>query len=133
MGALTFEGNPCYQLFSKKSITDIAYRNSVFATNSKFLIPVSLQSDFYIYNHLIFQSLIIWSNRIHSLKYLRSRTLVSEDIEVIKSEFLAAKAVIHLTFHTICIIYEPIWWYRMNLTYSSNFKKVCFYFRNSFI
>ena len=132
MGALTFEGNPCYQLFSKKSITDIAYRNSVFATNSKFLIPVSLQSDF-IYISILYFNHWLFDRTEDSLKYLRSRTLVSEDIEVIKSEFLAAKAVIHLTFHTICIIYEPIWWYRMNLTYSSNFKKVCFYFRNSFI
>jgi len=38
---------------------------------------------------LIFQIQIIWSNRIHSLKYLRSTTLGFKDIVRIKSEFVA--------------------------------------------
>ena len=38
---------------------------------------------------LIFQTQIIWSNRIHSLKYLRSATFGSKDIVIIKSEFVA--------------------------------------------
>ena len=38
---------------------------------------------------LIFQTYIIWSNRIHSLKYLRSTTLESKDIGFRKAEFVA--------------------------------------------
>ena len=38
---------------------------------------------------LIFQTQIIWSNRIHSLKYLRSATFGSKDIMIRKSEFVA--------------------------------------------
>ena len=38
---------------------------------------------------LIFQTLIIWFNRIHSLKYLRSVTFGSKDIVTRKSEFVA--------------------------------------------
>ena len=37
---------------------------------------------------LIFQTYIIWSNRIHSLKYLRSTTLESKDIWFRKAEFV---------------------------------------------
>ena len=40
---------------------------------------------------LIFQTQIIWSNRIHSLKYLRSATFGSKDNMIRKSEF-GAKA-----------------------------------------
>ena len=39
--------------------------------------------------HLIFQIKIIWSNIIHSLKYLRSTTLGCEDIWNRKSELVA--------------------------------------------
>ena len=38
---------------------------------------------------LIFQTYIIWSNRIDSLKYLRFTTLESKDIRLRKSEFVA--------------------------------------------
>ena len=38
---------------------------------------------------LIFQTQIIWSNRIHSLKYVRSATFGSKDIVIKKSEFVA--------------------------------------------
>ena len=38
---------------------------------------------------LIFQTQIIWSNKIHSLKYLRSATFGSKDIVIRKSEFVA--------------------------------------------
>ena len=38
---------------------------------------------------LIFQTQIIWSNRIHSLKYLRSATFGSEDIVIRKLEIVA--------------------------------------------
>ena len=37
----------------------------------------------------IFQTQIIWSNRIHCLKYLRSATFGSKDIVIIKSEYVA--------------------------------------------
>ena len=38
---------------------------------------------------MIFQTYIIWFNRIHSLKYLRSATFGSKDIVIRKSEFVA--------------------------------------------
>ena len=38
---------------------------------------------------LIFQTYIIWSNRIHMLKYLRSTTLEFKDIGFRKAEFVA--------------------------------------------
>ena len=38
---------------------------------------------------LIFQTQIIWANRIHSLKYLRSATFGSKNIVIRKSEFVA--------------------------------------------
>ena len=41
------------------------------------------------YKSLIFQTYIIWSNRIHSLKYLRSTTLGYKDIGFRKAEFVA--------------------------------------------
>ena len=37
---------------------------------------------------LIFQTYIIWSSRIHGLKYLRSTTLESKDIGFRKAEFV---------------------------------------------
>ena len=37
----------------------------------------------------IFQTYIIWYNRIYSLKYLRSTTLESKDIGLRKAEFVA--------------------------------------------
>ena len=38
---------------------------------------------------LIFQTQIIWFNKIYELKYLRSATFGSKDIVIIKSEFVA--------------------------------------------
>jgi len=38
---------------------------------------------------LIFQTQIIWPNRIHNLKYLRSAKFGSKDIVIRKSEFVA--------------------------------------------
>ena len=38
---------------------------------------------------LIFQAQIIWSKKIHSLKYLRSATFGSKDIVIRKSKFVA--------------------------------------------
>ena len=43
---------------------------------------------------LIFQTQIIWFNRIHSLKYLRSTTLGSKDIVIRKSGFVAKTQVL---------------------------------------
>ena len=42
---------------------------------------------------LIFQTQIIWFNRIHSLKYLRSATFASKDIVIRKSEFVAKNSI----------------------------------------
>ena len=44
-------------------------RNWVFATNANFIIPKSQQSDV-AYLPFIFQTYIVWSTRIHSLKYI---------------------------------------------------------------
>ena len=69
----------------------IMQRNWVFATNSNFLIPISMQPDvanLWYFKPLIFQTCIIWSNRIHSLKYLRFTTLGCKDKGIRKSEFV---------------------------------------------
>ena len=47
---------------------------------------------------LIFQTQIIWSNRIHSLKYLRSATFGSKDIVIRKSEFVAKTQLLWHSF-----------------------------------
>ena len=46
--------------------------------------------------HLIFQTQIIWSNRIHSLKYLRSATFGFKDIVIRKSEILISIQYKHM-------------------------------------
>ena len=55
---------------------------------------------------LIFQTLIIWSNRIHSLKYLRSATFCSKDIVIRKSKFVAKTQ-----FLLRKVFYKIRWWY----------------------
>ena len=50
---------------------------------------------------LIFQTLIIWSNIIHSLKYQRSTTLDRKDIEIRKSEFVKNLWFIMSTLFTL--------------------------------
>ena len=54
---------------------------------------------------LIFQTQIIWSNRIHSLKYLRSATFGSKDTVSRKSEFVAKTQFL---YKSICQILEKI-------------------------
>ena len=44
-------------------------------------------------NPLIFQTWIIWSNIIHSLRYVRSTTLDYKDIGIRKSEFVGKNSV----------------------------------------
>ena len=71
----------------------------IFLNISKPTKELSLCHKFWIYNpyifgtqcskFLIFQTYVIWSNRIHSLKYLRSMTLESKDIRFRKAEFVA--------------------------------------------
>ena len=62
---------------------------------------------------MIFQALIIWFNRIHSLKYLRYATFGSKDIVIRKSDFVAktqfllklkgqSKILINLTLISVC-------------------------------
>ena len=50
---------------------------------------------------LIFQTQIIWSNRIHSLKYLRYATFGSKEIVIGKSEFVAKTQFLYFIF--------PLW------------------------
>ena len=45
---------------------------------------------------LIFQTLIIWSNRIHILKYLRFTTFGCSDLGIWKSEFVAKTQFLEL-------------------------------------
>ena len=65
-------------------IINLYNRNWVFATNSDFLIPISLQPD-----GVNLQYFKLSSNRIHSLKYQRSPTLNCKDIGIRKSGFVA--------------------------------------------
>jgi len=44
---------------------------------------------------LIFQTKIIWCNKIHSLKYLRSTTLGCRDIGIIKLEFVSKTQLLY--------------------------------------
>ena len=60
-------------------------RNWVFGT-SNILTTISVELDC---KPLVFRTQIIWFNRIHSLKYLRSATFGSKDIVIRKSEFVA--------------------------------------------
>ena len=48
---------------------------------------------------LIFQTQIICSNRIYSLKYLRSATFGSKDIVIIKSEYVAKTQFLSIDFN----------------------------------
>ena len=50
---------------------------------------------------LIFQTYIIWSNRIHSLKYLRSTTLEFKDVGFRKAEFVAKTQFLLVAFAMI--------------------------------
>ena len=60
---------------------------------------------------LIFQTYIIWSNRIHSLKYLRSTTFGSKDVVIRKSEFVAKTQF--LCWYVVTIgTYK--WWSRLD-------------------
>ena len=54
-----------------------------------------LEAD--VVNLWYFKFRIFWSNRIHSLKYLRSTTFGSKDIVIRKSEFVARTKF--LNFH----------------------------------
>jgi len=65
---------------------------------------------------LIFQTQIIWSNKIHSLKYLRSATFGSKDIVIIKSEFVAKTQFLYRNWilywrliFEVFISHEPSW------------------------
>ena len=61
-------------------------RNWLFATNSDFLIPISLEP--YVVNLWYFNFLIFLSKKSHSLKFQRFTTLESKDIRIRKSEFV---------------------------------------------
>ena len=55
---------------------------------------------------MIFQTQIIWSNRIHSLKYLRSTTLICRDKGIKKSEFVTMTQFLYiiLTWFNLCFL-----------------------------
>ena len=61
--------------------------NWVFSTNANFIIPKSQQPDDAI--PFIFKTYIVWSARIHSLKYLASTTFGFKEMGILKSEFVA--------------------------------------------
>ena len=56
---------------------------------------------------LIFQNLIIWFNRIHSLKYLRSTKFGSKDIVIRKSEFVTKTQFLSLIFFAAFHAWKP--------------------------
>ena len=66
-------------------ISWILIRNWVFVTNSNIQTSISLIPN--VINLWYFK--LIWSNRIHSSKYLRSTTFGSKDIVIRKAEFVA--------------------------------------------
>ena len=84
----------------------------VFATNSNtqtFLTWWCMPLIFHIQN--------IWSNKIHSFKYLRSPTFGSKDIVIRKSEFVAKTQFLYLCKDTMIQGYKSKVWLGM-LTFS---------------
>ena len=79
----------------------IRQRNWVCATNSNFLIPISLQPDSVVF---LFQTYIIWYNRIHCLKYLRSTTSGCKDIRIRKLEFVTKTQFLYLYIYRMIVI-----------------------------
>ena len=83
--------NQCYVtmvlLSLKKNLCFFKRKNWVFATNSNFLIPIFSQPVCVNLWYIKFR--IFDSKEMHSLKYLRSATLVCKDIGLRKSEFVA--------------------------------------------
>jgi len=78
----------CNNVFlSLKKIFVFLKENWVFATNSNFLIPIFSQPVCVNLWYIKFR--IFDSKEMHSLKYLRSATLVCKDIGIRKSEFVA--------------------------------------------
>ena len=71
--------------------------------------------------HLIFQTQIIWSNKIHSLKYLKSATSGSKDIVIKKSEFVAKTQFLFVQKKTN--VFEKVY-----LTNHSFWEKTKFFF-----
>ena len=88
-------------------------RNWVFATNSNFLILISVQPDGF--PTLIFQTEIFWPNRIESLKYLRATTLGCKDIGIRKSEFVAKTQFLLIRIYHLLIEKYSWKYYRCRL------------------
>ena len=57
---------------------------------------------------LIFQTYIVWSNRIHILKYLRSTTLESKDTRARKVKFVAKTQVLWKMLAAIFLIWKQL-------------------------
>ena len=64
-------------------------RKWVFTTNSDFIIHISLQPVGVNLSYFKLRFDLIWWNRIHSLKYMRSTTLCCKDIGIRKLEIAA--------------------------------------------
>ncbi len=80
-------------------------RNWVFATNSDFLIPISLDSN--LVKPLTFQTMTSVKSYNISLKYQRFTTLGSKDIGMRKTEFVARIQWIQLLYrHNMRIIHS---------------------------
>ena len=76
---------------------------------------------------LIFQTQIFWSNRIHSLKYLRSATFGCKDIVIRKSEFVAKTQFLcfQIVVVTHCLkLICPQGWFEMRTPNISNFALI---------
>jgi len=73
---------------------------------------------------LIFQTLVIWSNRINILKYLRYQRLSCKDIGIRKSEFVAKTQFLLLSLWCKYLIFQTkiIWTLRTNKFIARNMK-----------
>ena len=96
-------------------------RNWVFWNKIKYLNPNFFSTRWC--KLLIFQTQIIWFNRIHSLKYLRSTTFGSKDIVIMKSEFVAKTQFLSdlKCSDLVCVLLHT---HNMDSAFFSGFSKI---------
>ena len=63
---------------------------------------------------MTFQTLIVWSNRIYSLKYVKFMTLGFKDIVIRQSEFVAKTQFLCLSFYKAAIVLQPIFGFNIH-------------------
>ena len=96
---------------------------SIIATNSTFINPYIFTT--WWFTTLLFQTKIIWSNRIPWLKYIRSTKLGCQDIGIKKSEFVTKTQ----TLSPSCTFFPPF----SSLNFSPFYQSINHFFPiNSF-